>query len=269
MQRGQGSDQEGGGVLSRTLLVDADIFSYVAASATEGVYYFNGSDSSPAVDENLDAALDIAKRDIEDVANKLKATRVIVCLTDEHNFRLDVLPSYKSNRKDVRKPSTLRKIKDFYAANYECYQRPSLEADDCMGILSTHKTLVPGERIIVSTDKDMQTIPGLLFNPNKDQKPRRITEVDADRYFMQQTLTGDATDGYKGCPGIGPKSPYVAALADCKTVREMWEVVLEGYASKGLNAQHALTQARCARILRASDWDFSRKAPRLWTVPFN
>lgn len=255
--------------MSRTLLVDADIFSYVAAASTEGVYYFNGGDSEPAVDENIEQALEIAKRDIEDVANKLKATRVIVCLTDEHNFRLDVLPSYKGNRKDVRKPSTLRQIKDWYASNYECYQRPSLEADDCMGILSTHKTLVPGERIIVSTDKDMQTIPGLLFNPKKDDKPRRITEVDADRYFMGQVLTGDATDGYKGCPGIGPKSPYVARLSGCKTVSEMWAVVLEGYASKGLTAADALVQARCARILRASDWDFSRKAPRLWTAPVN
>lgn len=255
--------------MSRALLIDADIFAYVASSATEGVFYFNGSDSEPAVDENLDAALDIAKRDIEDVANKLKATRVIVCLTDEHNFRLDVLPSYKSNRKEVRKPSTLKRIKQFYADNYECYQRPSLEADDCMGILSTHKTLVPGERIIVSTDKDMQTIPGLLFNPKKDSKPRRISEVAADRYFMSQVLTGDPTDGYKGCPGIGPKSPYVVALNECRTLKQMWSVVLEGYASKGLTADDALVQARCARILRASDWDFSRKAPRLWTAPSN
>lgn len=253
--------------MSRTLLVDADIYAFVASAATEGVFYFNGGDAAPCVDENLEQALTIAKRDIEDLANKLKATRVIVCLTDEDNFRLSVLPTYKSNRKSVRKPSTLKKIKQFYADNYECYQRPSLEADDCMGILSTHKTLVSGERIIVSTDKDMQTIPGLLFNPQKDKTPRRIAEVDADRYFMQQTLTGDATDGYSGCPGIGPKSPFVARLADCTTVKAMWDVVVEGYASKGLTAADAVTQARCARILRASDWDFTRKAPRLWSPP--
>ena len=102
------------------------------------------------------------------------------------------------------------RVKEFYSKHYEVYLRPRLEADDCMGILSTHKTLVPGERIIVSNDKDMQTIPGLLFNPAKDKKPRRISELEADRFFMYQTLVGDTTDGYPGCYGIGPKSKHVA-----------------------------------------------------------
>jgi hypothetical protein len=31
-----------------------------------------------------------------------------------------------------------------------------------------------------------------------------ITEAQADRFHMIQTLTGDVTDGYPGCPGIGP-----------------------------------------------------------------
>lgn len=253
--------------MSRTLLIDADIFAYVASSATERVYHFCPGDE-PAIDENLESALKIAERDLEEVANKLNATRIIVCLTDEVNFRTSVYPDYKGNRKDVRKPSTLRRVKEFYASKYETYQRPGLEADDCMGVLSTHKSLVPGERIIVSTDKDMQTIPGLLFNPNKDdKKPRRISELDADRYFMQQTLTGDATDGYPGCKGIGAKSPFVTGLADCRTTKEMWDQVVKGYASKGKTEADALVQARCARILRACDWDWQKRSPRLWAPP--
>ena len=84
---------------------------------------------------------------------------------------------------------------------------------------------------------------------------------------MQQTLTGDATDGYPGCRGVGPKSKYVAALAEAPSLREMWKVVLEGYASKGFTPEDALVQARCARILRATDWDFAERRPRLWTPP--
>ena len=253
--------------MSRTILVDADIMAYVASSGTEGVFYFDGEDAPPAVEENLEAALEIAERDIERIANKLKATKVIVCLTDDDNFRLGVYPQYKSNRADVRRPSTLKRVKDFYAEKFECYQRPGLEADDCMGILATSAKLVPGEKVIVSSDKDMQTIPGLLFNPNKDKKPRTIEPLAADRYFMQQTLTGDATDGYPGCRGVGPKSKYVAALAEAPSLREMWKVVLEGYASKGFTPEDALVQARCARILRATDWDFAERRPRLWTPP--
>lgn len=253
--------------MSRTLLVDADIMAYVASAGTEGVFYFNGEDAPPAVDENLEAALSIAERDIEALANKLKATKVIVCLTDDENFRLGVYPQYKSNRASVRRPSTLKRVKEFYAEKFECYQRPGLEADDCMGILSTSAKLVQGEKIIVSSDKDMQTIPGLLFNPRKDKKPRRVSELEADRYFMQQTITGDATDGYPGARGVGPKSKFVAALAEAPDARSMWGIVVDAYESKGFTADDALVQARCARILRHTDWDFTSRKPRLWTPP--
>jgi DNA polymerase-1 len=261
--------------VSRTLLVDADIFAFVASSGTEGVFYFNGKDHPPAVDENLEAALAVAERDIEAVANKLKADKVIVCLTDDvdlttgeiNNFRVGVYPKYKSGRLGVRRPSTLRRVKDFYAEKYECYQRPGLEADDCMGILSTSKKLVDGEKIIVSTDKDMQTIPGLLFNPKKDKKPRKVSELDADRYFMQQTITGDSTDGYPGCRGLGPKCQAVADLQTASTAGAMWEIVVAAFVSKGFTVEDALVQARCARILRATDWDFAARKPRLWTPP--
>lgn len=260
----------------RTLLVDADIMAYKASSATEGVYFFNGRDADPAIDENLEEALEVAERDIETIANKLKATKVIVCLTDDvnqetgaiDNFRVDVYPAYKSKRLDVRRPSTLPKVKEFYSKRYETYTRPRLEADDCMGILATHSTLVPGEKIIVSADKDMKTIPGLLYNPRIDKtKPRVITELDADRYFMEQTLTGDSTDGYPGCRGIGPKSPFVQAVWKAKSLQAMWGIVVAGYASKGFTPDDALAQARCARILRASDWDFQARRPRLWVPP--
>jgi len=259
----------------RTLLVDADIMAYRASSANEGVYHFNGRDAEPCIDENLDQALDVAERDIERIANKLRATKVIVCLTDDidratgqvNNFRCDCFPQYKQKRLATRRPSTLQRVKDFYAARYETYQRPRLEADDCMGILSTHKTLVPGEKIIVSDDKDMQTIPGLLFNPRKDTKPRLVSELEADRYFMVQTLTGDTTDGYPGCRGIGPKSIFVQRVLAAETLLEMWEIVVEGFASKGFEPADALAQARCARILRAGDWDFQARKPRLWVPP--
>jgi len=262
--------------VSRTLLIDADIYAYAASSGTEKVHYFDGEDAEPTVDENLEAALEVAERDIERVANKLKATKVIVCLTDDidlttgkvNNFRVGVYPGYKQKRLTTRRPSTLTRVKEFYAGRYECYQRPGLEADDCMGILSTHKTLVPGEKIIVSADKDLKTIPGLLYNPRVDKtKPRLISDLDADRYFMEQALTGDTTDGYPGCRGIGPESPFVAAVRQAKSLRSMWHIVLAGYESRGFTAEEALAQARCARILRASDWDFQARKPRLWSPP--
>lgn len=254
--------------MTRTLLIDSDIVAYQASSASEGVFHFDGRDAEPAVDANLDEALALAERKIEDIANKLKATRIVICLTDPENFRKSIYPAYKGNRSGGRKPSTLAAVKEHLASKWEFYQRPGLEADDCMGILSTHKSLITGERIIVSEDKDMETIPGLLFNPRKDKGVRTIREVEANRKFFTQVLTGDSTDGYPGCRGVGPKSPFVEALAiRCSTPREMWAQVVAAYASKGFTEADAIVQARCARILRAQDWDFQNKRVRLWSPP--
>jgi len=104
---------------------------------------------------------------------------------------------------------------------------------------------------------------------DKDKEPRRISKRGADRYFMQQVLTGDATDGYPGCPGVGPKSKYVQWVNSAETLTEMWAHVVSAYETKKLKAADAVMQARMARILRAEDWDFQKKAPRLWCPPVN
>ena len=59
---------------------------------------------------------------------------------------------------------------------------------------------------MVSIDKDMQTIPGRLYNPNKsDLGTRTISVDDAGLFWVKQALTGDQIDHYTGFPGIGHK----------------------------------------------------------------
>jgi DNA polymerase-1 len=253
----------------RTLLIDADIVAFQASAATQGTWFFNGHDEEPSIEADLEGALKLAEKKIEAIANKLKATKLIICLTDTHNFRLDVWDGYKGNRKGTRKPVNLTGVKDFFKERYETYQRPGLEADDCMGILSTHPTLIKGEKIIVSEDKDMKTIPGLLFNPAKDDKPHLVSQLDADRFFLWQTICGDTTDGYPGAKGVGARSSFAQAVMEMGDVKEGWQIVLDAYASKGFDPADALLQARMARILRATDWDFTEKKPRLWQPPAN
>ena len=255
--------------MDRTILVDADIVAFAASSVTQGTWFFDGPGTEPCIDADLEGALRKAEKDIERVANKLKATKIIVCLTDDHNFRSDVWGGYKGNRKEVRKPVNLRAVKDFFKTRYDTYQRPGLEADDCMGILSTHPTLIKGEKIIVSEDKDMKTIPGLLFNPAKHDKPVKVSQLEADRFFMWQTICGDSTDGYPGVKGVGPKSKFAVGVLEAETLKEMWGIVLEAFESKGLTSVEALEQARMARILRHTDWDFTSRRVRLWQPPIN
>ncbi len=145
---------------------------------------------------------------------------------------------------------------------FDAVTMPSLEADDVCGIMATDPS-AKEDRIIVSEDKDLKTIPGLLYNPNHDTL-EEIDELQADYWHMTQTLVGDATDGYAGCPSIGPVTAE-KILKDATSLSEMWERVVRTYEKKNLSEEAALTQARVARILRHQDYKEGK--PILWTPP--
>lgn len=254
-------------------LIDGDIVAYQIASSCQTKVDW---DDNNEVEIFTDSDEVIAKRLEELVleqASKIKADETWVCLSDDdHNFRKDILPSYKGNRKEVAKPEKLKFAKDFLKRAFKTSFQKSLEADDVMGKISTdpqiNKVFKP---IIVSIDKDMETIPGYLYNPSKDKnKPRKITLPQANKNFMYQTLVGDTVDGYKGCPGIGEvnanrileKAYEEGALwaTDDQMLSIMWVHVIAAYESKGFTEEDALVQARCARILRTED-------ARMWYPP--
>lgn len=255
-----------------TLLVDSDIVAYKFAAAAQTNIDWDGDGNKSVAVESLEKTVDEVKQYLSDLYAELRADRMILCLScpTSENWRLKVLDSYKANRKDMVKPVHLGAIKDWMVLHYETYQRPTLEADDVMGILSTSRSIIKGTKVIVSEDKDMQSIPGLLFNPRKDTEIRQISEEEADKYHLYQTLIGDATDNYKGCPGIGPvKAEKILMWAenDQRLGSTLWERVVDTYESKGLTEEDALVQARVARICRASDYNFKRREVKLWQPP--
>lgn len=143
---------------------------------------------------------------------------------------------------------------------YDAIMFDGLEADDVMGILGSKNT----EFVLVSEDKDMKTIPCQLYN-HKTQAVDIITKPEADYNFMLQTLTGDATDGYSGCPKVGPKTAEkILATDEERTLDWMWFKVVEAYKKAGFGEEYALTQARLARILR---WREYNGHVKLWTPP--
>jgi DNA polymerase-1 len=135
-----------------------------------------------------------------------------------------------------------------------------------MGVLATHpKTVRESQPIIVSQDKDMQTIPTQVW---RQGELMTISEEQADYYHMFQTLVGDTSDGYKGCPGVGKvkaEKLLTDVLLQPGLPQPYWPTVVACYEKAKLTEQDALTQARLARILRFSDWDNEKKEPILWT----
>jgi len=279
----------------RTLLIDADVLAYQAASALETAIEWEPGFWTWHVE--FDAVWQRVDDMVKDITEKLEADKVVLCLTDpDHNFRLDVLPTYKTHRKSTKKPLILYHLKEWLVENRDAIIVPGLEGDDVMGILATRGS---GEKIIVSIDKDMKTIPGKYVRTravvNEDGAELvgafeilDISEEEADRFHMLQTLMGDVTDGYSGCPGIGDtiaqkiidgclkKEPYEHTLKSgprkgetetrytMEPCDDIWEAVVSHYVAAGLGEQEALRQARVARILRSSDFNFTTKEPILW-----
>lgn len=267
--------------MTRTLLIDADILAYqVSASNEQRIDWGDGVQSLVA---DFDAAKKAARETIEALVETLKATDFIICLSDDfNNFRKEVYPLYKSNRGESVRPEHLYDVKEWLRATYPTQLRARLEADDVMGILATEPHT--GERIIVSSDKDMQTVPALLYNPNKPElKVRRITPEDAERFMLWQAICGDVTDGYPGCPGSGPKAAerllagigwetYVHTFKSGPRKgqeevrwREVelgrWPAIVSAYVKAGLTEQDAVTQVNCARILKHGDMDGTHVIP--------
>lgn len=250
----------------RTLLIDGDTLIYEAAAATE--YETQWDEWLWTLHGDLAAAITHLDGSLKEIVDKLRPDRTIMALSDETRWRPSVMPTYKNKHTKVRKPITYRPLREYCHETMEVFQRPGLEGDDVLGILATHPTLVEGlDRIVVSIDKDMNTIPGLHLNYQKargseDWEPhvRVVTLEEADRYHLFQTLTGDQTDGYPGCPGIGPvKAEKI--LAESST----WSAVLKAYKDAGLGKAVALQNARVARICRHTDYNFKRKEVILWS----
>jgi 5'-3' exonuclease len=271
----------------RSILFDADALAYRAAAACQTEYDWGDGVVGHAT--NLPAAKKVLREGIDHAMSKLEADRLVICLSDDfHCFRSDVDPTYKQNRTTVVRPTHLYDLKSWLQEKYPFDLRRHLEADDVMGILSTEPA--PGDdRIIYSADKDMQTIPGLLFRPLGDNPELQVVTLEeADRYHLYQALMGDSTDGYAGCPGVGPKGAaealdwqsgvesYVHTFkaGPRKGASEVrwrpvqmdrpWDIVVSLFEKAGLTAKHALVQARLARILRHGEWD---GAAILWNPP--
>lgn len=251
-----------------TLLLDSDIIAFKVAASTEERYDFDGDGTLTQFPSTMETIGPLIDEAVAGFMMDLKGTRAIVCLScpSADCFRLDYLPTYKGNRVDAMRPVMLAATKQYMADKYETYKRPRLEADDVMGILSTHPKLIKGRKTIVSEDKDMQTIPGWWYNPRK-REMRLVSESEANRYHMLQTLTGDPTDNYKGAPGIGPKKAE-KILDGCNG--RYWPEVCETFAHRlGVSfidgQEAALVQARCARILQYTDYNFTTKEVIPWS----
>lgn len=281
------------------LLLDGDVFAYVAAAAVQrDLQYEDGhvvrwSDQ----EEGIGTLNDMVQR----VLDRLGTKEYLFFLTDpEYNWRHDILPSYKENRSGLDRPQLLTFLKDYCLTKHSAIRWPGMEADDLMGIYATATGDEPGlevlrgfsERIIVSKDKDMRGVPGKFFDMNRmsdrQYQVETISEEAADYWHLVQTLAGDKVDNYPGCPGIGvdrakdvldsgnalrPEHGFITRGKNKgqRTTKWMpypcsnpWRIVVSNFEKAGQSEEEALVNARVARICRTEDFNFDNNTVNLW-----
>ena len=233
------------------LLIDADFTVYKCCAAAESEIDFG--DDVIVVTSTFSEAYACVKRELKRIQNKFGSfDDLILFFSDSCNFRKDIQADYKGHR-NRKKPCGYRRVIQKLKTEFEVIRMPWLEADDAMGIYATKN---PGN-IIVSPDKDMKQIPGMLYNFDESFT---ITKEEGAKWHLIQTMAGDNTDGYSGVPGIGVKR----ATALFEEHGYSWKTVIDAFKEKDLSEEVALTNARLAKILTTEDYDHEKREPVLW-----
>jgi len=234
-----------------TLLIDADYTLYMSAAACETDYDYG--DDVTVVQSRFGELQEKLTREFKKISNRFPNQEMILFFSDSKNFRKEIYPDYKGQR-NRKKPCGYRRAIGWLSGYYEIIRIPELEADDALGIIQTRDN---SEHIIVSPDKDMRQIPGRIFN---GEELFEVTLADGIRWHLIQSLSGDQTDGYGGCPGIGIKK----AEGLFNKFGQSWDTVVAAYEKAGLTEEDALLNARLAKILTCDDYDFNTNRVRLW-----
>lgn len=279
--------------MKTVLLVDGDTLAFRAASATQHTVESPTGMVEPFARRwEGEAALE---NSIERLRKRLKADemRFFLSCPSADNWRLKVDPTYKANRKDSVRPMLLEALKDKLRAEYGAIHYAFLEADDAIGIEATKPREGDERIIVVGRDKDFKTIPGEHYQLTDDTEAgdpiiRTVTAMEAAKAHYVQALSGDAVDGYAGCPGIGKTRAQRIVEEPLKLYRKdgiitrgarkgeptvkwfegdpcsIWEAIVCQYEKAGLTEADALRNARLARILIHPEYDIETHTVTLW-----
>lgn len=233
-------------------LIDADSLIYKVAFAIEDKFIWNECEVDAGLEEEYvvtyDTNIPLAKETLDNyIENILFATGCDgyeLHLTGNSNFRYDNPLGYKEHRKDARKPLGFKELFDYLVTEYKAKVHEYMEADDVVVYL---KTKYPEDFILCAIDKDvLYQTEGDHYNYSTDDVVS-VTKVEATRFAYWQTLVGDTSDGYKGCPQIG-KVKATKLLKDIDDEYEMWLVTKEQFEKKGFDEDYVINMMRLANM---------------------
>jgi DNA polymerase-1 len=232
--------------------------------------------AASAENDELNIAIYRVEELLDNILQKTNASEYKAYLSSKTNFRKEIYPEYKANRK-AEKPVHLEELRKYAIEKLSALVSPDgLEADDMLGIeqdkvgwWSPHN----GEERQYSTtictlDKDLLQIAGNHFsweiggaNWNRPDTWIEQSELEGYRLFYEQCIKGDPTDNIKGLPGKG-KVFATKALKDCTTEKEMFDIVRDLYS----NDEEFKMNAGCVWILRNFEEKFAERFEKLASI---
>ena len=171
-------------------LIDGDILVWRASSSCEP------TKNKPFL-EPLETAI---YRLHETVQTIIKGTNTENCefyLAGSDNFRYEIYPEYKGNRKNKPRPTWLEQCREILVTSYNATIVNNFETDDMLGI---RQTALGGNSRIVSIDKDLLQVPGYHYNWVKDVS-MLVSPLDGLKTFYKQIVAGDGTDNIPSYDG--------------------------------------------------------------------
>jgi hypothetical protein len=166
---------------------------------------------------------------VDDVLNGLFTTDYVMAIGGPDNFRLDLFPDYKGNRKKAKdnRPDWFNDLKSWASKLEGSVESDNCEADDLIRVWALECDAAGINRAVVSVDKDLHCIPGTHYNP-KDRRIYQIDEEYGGRFYWQQVLQGDSVDNIPGLPKVGPVKTK-KLLEGAYTHKEMRDAVCRAY----------------------------------------
>lgn len=171
------------------------------------------------------------------VVQDLNPTHLAVCMDEKApTFRRKEFKEYQAHRPkmDMDLESQIQKAKDTITAfNIPMYSKPGFEADDVIGTITKEAKEVD-EIVVVTGDRDILQLvndrikiympiaglsQGKLFGKEETLERMGVVPELIPDY---KALVGDASDNYKGVPGIGPKTA-INLLNEYKSVAGVYK----------------------------------------------
>jgi hypothetical protein len=177
-------------------------------------------------------ALEAAKTQMESIIEACGAANVKIFLSGDTNYRYALAKQrpYKGNRV-ADKPVHYGAIREYLSKFWGAETVDKIEADDQLSILA-RRPEAKGRAIVATIDKDLDQIPGSHYNYMK-QVHYEVAPQEADLFFYQQCISGDATDNIPGCFKLGAvKAQRIVydAYAEREQLDDVWQSVLRAYA---------------------------------------